>query len=124
VLPKEPLMVFIAYLWLFIFSLGIGILVAVGNSFFISIGKFIGVISFVLMISSAIFFPIISLPPIAQEALLYNPLVHFMEMIHGFYLYGLDDRFVDYRYMLLWTIIPFFIGLWLYIRLEKRIISL
>jgi capsular polysaccharide transport system permease protein len=46
-----------------------------------------------------------------------------MEMIHGFYITGLDDRFVDYHYMLYWTVIPLFIGLWLYVRLEKRIIS-
>ena len=124
ILPKDPLMVFIGFLWFFIFSVGIGILVAVGNTFYISIGKFINSISFILLISSAIFFPIVSLPPIAQKIFLYNPIVHFMEMLHGYYLYGLDDRFVNYRYMALWTIVPLFIGLWLYIKLEKRIISL
>jgi len=58
-----------------------------------------------------------------KEILLYNPLVHFMEMIHGNYIYELDDRFVDYKYMLLWTIIPLFMGMSLYMKLEKRIIS-
>jgi capsular polysaccharide transport system permease protein len=79
--------------------------------------------SFGLLIFSAVFFPIISLPPEAQEILLYNPLVHFMEMIHGFYLYELDDRFVDYEYMALWSITPLFMGTWLYIKLEQKIIS-
>ncbi len=123
-LPKNTLMVFVGYTWLLLFSLGIGLFVAVGNTFFISIGKFIGIISFALLIFSAVFFPLVSLPPLAQELLLYNPLVHFMEMIHGYYIYGLDDCFVDYRYMTLWTIIPLFMGLLLYTRLEKRIISL
>jgi len=45
-------------------------------------------------------------------------------MIHGYWIDALDDRFVDYRYMLLWTVTPLFVGLWLYQRLEKRIISL
>jgi len=63
------------------------------------------------------------MPQAAQDILLYNPLVHFMEMIHSFYLNGLNDNLVDYTYVIYWTIIPIFIGLWLYIRLEKRIIS-
>jgi len=122
-LPKNPLMVLLGLFWLVIFSIGMGLLAAVGNTFFISVGKFLGIISFALLIFSAVFFPIVSLPPLAQDLLLYNPLVHFMEMIHGYYLHGLDDRFVDYTYMLYWTIIPLFLGLWFYQKLEKRIIS-
>jgi len=122
-IPKNILMVFLAVLWLIMFSFGIGLVVGIGNFFYMSIGKFINIISFILLIFSAVFFPIISLPVAAQEVFLYNPLVHFMEMVHGFYLYGLDDRFVDYNYMLYWTLTPIFVGLWLYIRLEKRIIS-
>ncbi len=121
--PENLLMVVFGYLWLILFSFSIGLVVAVGNTFFVSIGKLIGIFSFGLMIFSAVFYPLISLPPEAQEVLLYNPLVHFMEMIHGYYIYELDDRFVDYRYMLLWTVIPLFIGIWLYNMLEKRIIS-
>ncbi len=98
-------------------------MVAIGSTFFDSISKIIGILSFGLMIFSAVFFPLISIPPEAQEVLLYNPLVHFMEMIHGYYIPELDDRFVDYRYMALWTITPLFMGTWLYIKLEKRIIS-
>jgi len=122
-LPKNTLMVTLAFLWLILFSMGIGLLVAIGNVFFISVGKLVGITSFFLLFGSAVFFPVISLPPLLQQMILYNPLVHFMEMIHGYYVEGLDTRFVDYNYMLLWTVIPLFIALWLYERLEKRIIS-
>ena len=121
--PENLLMVVFGYLWFILFSFSVGLVVAVGNTFFLSIGKFVGIFSFGLLIFSAVFFPLVSLPPEAQEVLLYNPLAHFMEMIHGYYLYELDDRFVDYQYMALWTITPLFMGTWLYIRLEKRIIS-
>ena len=121
--PQNLLMVFFGYLWLLLFSFAIGLVVAVGSTFFDSIGKLVGIFSFGLMIFSAVFYPLIILPPEAQEILLYNPLVHFMEMIHGYYIYELDDRFVDYRYMVLWTITPLFMGTWLYIKLEKRLIS-
>jgi len=123
ILPENTLLAFAGYLWLVLFSFSVGLVVAVGNTFFLSIGKIVGIFSFVLMIGSAVFFPLVSVPPAAQKILLYNPLVHFMEMIHGAYVYGLDDHFVDYRYMLLWTIVPLFVGFWLYNRLEKRIIS-
>ena len=121
--PENLLLVAAGYLWLVIFSFGVGLIVGIGNTFYVSIGKFVSIISFLLLIGSAVFFPLESLPPAAQEILLYNPLVHFMEMIHGAYLYELDDRYVDYTYMLEWTVVPLFVGLWLYIYLEKRIIS-
>lgn len=122
--PENLLMVIIGYFWLALFAFSLGLIVAVGNTFFVSIGKIVSITSFGLMIISAVFFPLISVPPEIQELLLYNPLVHFMEMIHGSYLYELDTRFVDYRYMALWTVISLFIGTWLYIRLEKKIISI
>ncbi len=121
--PENLVLVFAGYLWLVVFSFAVGLVVGIGNTFYVSIGKFVGIFSFLLMIGSAVFFPLESIPPVAQEILLYNPLVHFMEMIHAAYIYELDDRFVDYIYMLKWTITPLFIGMWLYVRLEKKIIS-
>ena len=123
VFPDNTPMVFLGYMWLWVFSVSLGLLVSVGNTFFISVGKMVSISTFGLLFFSAVFYPVVSLPPAAQDALLYNPLTHFMEMIHGFYMEALDDRFVDYRYMLLWTIVPLFIGLWLYRMLERRIVS-
>ena len=124
VVPKNILMVFFAYLWLLLFAFAFGLVVAIGNTFFSSVGKLVGIISLPLLIFSAVFYPLISLPVFAQKILLYNPLVHFMEMVHGYYMDGLDDRFVDYRYMTLWTIALLFTGTWLYSKLQERIISL
>ena len=76
------------------------------------------------MFISAIFYSMQDMPQALQDALYYNPLVHFIELLHASYFFVLDDGFVDYTYMLLWTIIPLYIGLWSYSRLEKRIISL
>jgi len=120
---QNTLLVCVGYAWLLLFSFAIGLLTAVGNAFFTGIGKTVNILSFGLLIFSAIFYPLISLPTFAQEILLYNPLVHFMEMIHAAYIPELDDRFVDYRYMFLWTVTPLFMGMWLYIKLERKIIS-
>lgn len=122
-MPQNLLMVVAGYMWLLLFSIGVGVLVAVGNAFFVSVGKFVGTMTLGLLLFSAVFYPMADVPYEAQEYLLYNPLVHFMEMIHGYYIPELDDRFVDYHYMLLWTVTPFFMAFWLYAKLERRIIS-
>jgi len=121
---KHLPMVALGFLWLILFAFSFGLFVAVSNTFYPSIGKTINIFMIFLMFGSAVFYAVEMLPPQIQTLLLYNPLTHFMEMIHGFYFYTLDDSFVDYAYMILWTLSPLYIGLVFYRKLEERIISL
>jgi len=75
-----------------------------------------------LMFISALFYSVESLPQVAREIILYNPIVHFMELIHGEYFYSLDTTYVDFIYMIIWTLIPGYLGLWLYVKTERKII--
>ncbi len=120
---EDLLMVGAGLIWLVIFAFAFGLVVAVGDTFYKSIGKTVRIFTFPLMILSAVFYPVQSLPTEAQEIIVYNPLAGFMEIIHGFYFRALDDRFVDYEYLGLWTISLLYAGIWLYYRLEKKIIS-
>ena len=113
----------LGFLWLMVFSFSFGLFIAVSNTFYPSVGKTINISMIFLMFGSAVFYTVEMLPPEIQTFLLYNPLTHFMEMIHGYYFYVLDDRFVDYEYILLWTLTLLFSGLWFYRKLEERIIS-
>lgn len=122
--PKNLNMVASAFLFLILFSFSFALLVSVANSFFQSIGKLIGFFMTGLMFGSAVFYALEILPVHTAKLLLYNPLTHFMEMLHGFYFVALDDRFVDYEYIWLWTIVLLYTGLWLYSKLEKRIVSI
>ncbi len=117
-------MVAAGFFYLVLFALSWATLLAVANSFVESVGKTMNMLMTFLMFGSAVFYTIEMLPLPIQNLLLYNPLVHFMEMIHGYYFNVLDDRFVDYNYMLLWTIIPLYLGLWFYRKLEEKIVSL
>lgn len=117
-------MVSFGFLWLIIFSFSFAVVVAVLNVFVESISKIVGFFMTALMFGSAVFYYIEILPLELQHWLMYNPLTHFMEMIHGFYFESLDDKFVSYEYISLWTITLLYIGLWLYVKLEKRIISI
>ena len=121
---KDLPMVALGFIFLIFFAISVGILIAVINTYFDSFGKIINISMTFLMFGSAIFYTIESMPVEIQNILLYNPLTHFMEMIHGYYFEVLDDRFVDYNYILLWSVSFLFIGLWFYRYLEERIISL
>lgn len=117
-----PMVVF-GFVYLTVFAFSVAIFVAMLNIFTDSISKVMGFLMTGLMFGSAVFYALEMLPPEVQAFLLYNPLTHFMEMIHGFYFSVLDDRFVDYGYMMVWTVSLMFMGLWLYINLEEKVIS-
>lgn len=117
-------LVSLGFIWLAIFSFSLGLFIAVSNTFYPSIGRVIHILMIFIMFSSAVFYTIEMIPASLQNILLYNPLTHFMEMIHGNYFLSLNDHFVDYTYMLLWTLSLLYAGLFFYRRFEERIISL
>jgi len=120
---KDISMVTFGFLLLITFSFSLALFLSVLNIFMDSVSKLVGFSMTALMFGSAIFYTIDMLPLKVQTILLYNPLIHLMEMIHGFYFLTLDDTYVNYNYILLWTFSFLYIGLWFYIKLEKRIIS-
>lgn len=120
---KDFNMVMLAVLWLAVFSFAIGLLSAILGKFSETYKKIVGYFMLPLLFTSAVFYTLDSMPVQIRELLLYNPLVHFMEMLHGSYFHVLDTRYVDYMYMTYWTVIPLFLGLFLYIRSEENIIA-
>jgi len=116
-------MVMLAVAWMCIFAFSIGLMSAVFAYFYEFYAKLINIIMTPMLFISALMYTVDSLPPVLREIILYNPLVHFIEMIHGFYFQNLDTQYVDYNYMIFWTIIPLYIGLFFYKRSEERILS-
>ncbi|MDQ7085946.1 MAG: ABC transporter permease [Sulfurovum sp.] len=113
-----------AYIWIIIFAFGLSILLAVLNSYTTIVESIISMLLTPLLFLSAIFYTVDTLSTELRDLLLFNPLTHFMEMIHAAYFYTLEDTYVNYTYITFWTILPLHVGLWFYIKLEKRIISL
>jgi capsular polysaccharide transport system permease protein len=120
---KDLSMVTFGFAYLILFAFALGLFLAVINVFVDSVSKLINFGMTALMFSSAVFYSIDILPQNLQNLLLYNPITHFMELIHGFYFYALDDHLVSYGYITIWSLSLLYMGLWLYVRLEKRIIS-
>ncbi|WP_175403757.1 ABC transporter permease [Caminibacter mediatlanticus] len=119
---KNLLYVLLSIIWLIIFSFSLSLLFAVLSYFFENFAKIIKLIFLPMFFISGLFFTAKDLPDSIRNILLYNPVLQFEEMIHGFFFYSLDDRYVNYLYLLFWTIIPLFVGLWLYKKSEKKII--
>jgi len=120
---KNLIMVTLGFLFLIFFSISIGLFLAILNTFLSSTTKIVNIILRISMFVSAVFYTVEMVPVEIRNFLLYNPLVHFMELIHGNYFYALDDHYVNYIYILLWTLTPLYIGLWFYKKLEEKIIS-
>ena len=120
---KDFNMVMLAVLWLAVFSFAIGLLSAVLGKFFEAYRKIVGFMMLPLLFTSAIFYTVDSLPAELRYYISFNPVAHFMTMLHGNYFHVLNTDFVDYMYMTWWTIIPLFLGLYLYTKSEENIIA-
>ncbi|WP_457743702.1 ABC transporter permease [Sulfurimonas sp.] len=123
IVPKNFNLVILAVAWLALFGFAIGILSAVLSEFYENYVKIINVVMTPLLFVSALMYTVDSLPPLLRKIILFNPLVHFMEMIHGNYFAVLNTQYVSYTYMFFWTFIPLFFGLYFYVKSEKKIIS-
>jgi len=121
--PQNLGMVLLAFVWLIIFAFGFGLLVSVIGFFFESFIKIIKLAMMPLMFISAIFYSLVDVPAPAQKLLSLNPIANFMELIHASYFDVISDQFVNYNYMMIWTSVTLYLGLWLYMRLSKGIVS-
>jgi len=114
--------VLLGFLWIAIFGFSLGIFFAVLSFFYENFGKVVKLIFLPMFFLSALFYSVESLPPFAREIIVYNPVVNFMELIHGEFFLTLDTFYVDYMYMVFWTLVPLFLGLWLYKSSQRKII--
>ncbi len=123
IIPDNLLNVIIAVLWFMLFGTALGILFAVIGTFYETFKKIINLIFTPMLFLSALFYTVDQLPPAVREYILYNPIVHFVELVHGSYIDVLHTDYVDYEYMFFWTIIPLFLGLYFYLKSERKIQS-
>jgi capsular polysaccharide transport system permease protein len=106
-----------------LFSFGFGLLCAVVGSFSENFKKVVGLIMRPLFFSSGIFFTISVVPEKFQAILLVNPLLHFLELIRSYYFETLRSPHANPVYVLCWTIAVLFLSLWLYEKLQKKILA-
>ena len=123
IIPSNLLNLILAILWFMLFGFSLGLLFAVIGNFYETFTNIVKLIFTPMLFISALFYTVDQLPSAAREYILYNPIVHFVELIHGSYIDVLHTDYVDFEYMFFWTIIPLFLGLYFYINSEKKIVA-
>lgn len=111
----SPLEWFLILAVLIVFGFGLGIMLCVVGYYLPEAKIFINLLFFPLYLLSGIIFPISSLPPAVHSLLLWNPILHFMELIrHSIFVYYPMVEGVSVSYAASWTLVSLFLGLWLY----------
>lgn len=84
--PYDPLYMLLAWLMMAFFGMGLGFITCFMAFRFESFDKLWHIVSFLLLPISGAFFLVSSLPPAAQEFMLYLPMIHGTEMFrHGYF---------------------------------------
>lgn len=71
---------FAAFIITWMFGSGLGMMLSVGTAYYQSVEKIVAFIKRPLLFVSCILYPLYNLPNVAQNILLFNPLVHTIEM--------------------------------------------
>ncbi len=110
-------------LTLFLFALGMGILLAVMASFSDEVHKIVTMSFRPIYFISGIFFSISIVPEPAKTILLYNPLVHAIDLVRKGFDSSFDSGSASYFYLLMCAVSSLGLGLFYYHLNWKRIID-
>jgi capsular polysaccharide transport system permease protein len=121
-IPFAPLEAMFAWFSVWLLGVGIGLVLSVGANLIPEIGRIVKMISFPLLILSAVMFPIHLLPHQIQIYLLYNPILHGIESIRlGFFRGYATHSSVNIPYLYYWSITSIALGLVLHVSFSNRL---
>ncbi|MDM1022214.1 ABC transporter permease [Acinetobacter sp. VNK23] len=109
---------------LFVLTLGLGLIFLVIGDISPEINKFIVTFFFILYLFSGVIYTIHIIPPAYQPYLLWNPLVHILELMR----HAVAPTYplaigVSLSYVFVWILGAFFLGLLLYARFEQKMVK-
>jgi len=121
-MPADPLVAL--GLWLSLWALGLsgGLVLSVVASLVPEVGRLIRLISLPLMLMSGVIFPLNFLPHEVQQYLLWNPVVHGLELLRaGFFPVYHTMSGVSVMYLWYWTLVNMVLGLALHLKYAQRL---
>lgn len=124
VMPDDPLAVLQAWLALWLFGLGFGLIVSVVGELLPEFNKILGFVMMPLYLISGVMFPISSVPLPLREWLMLNPVVHGLEAMRlGFapYYHAAPELSLSYLYG--GALSSVFLGLALHRRFALRLVT-
>lgn len=122
-LPDNILTVLVALLGLWLLGLGYGLISSVMMRLIPDSGFILQIIMMPLMFVSGVILPISTIPKTYRDYLLYNPLLHGIEVVRLGFWESYHTVDVSMGYLYFWTILLLVIGLALYRALETRLVT-
>jgi capsular polysaccharide transport system permease protein len=122
-IPVNPMLVFSAFLGLWLIGLGFGLIVSVAKELIPELGRIINLLMMPLYLCSGVMMPITNIPMPYREFLLWNPLLHGVEAARlGFapYYHAIPELSISYIYLFALTLI--FFGLVLHQRFAIKLV--
>ena len=122
--PEDPLSVFEAFLGLWLFGLGFGLITSVIAELVPEFGKIIHLIMMPLMILSGVMLPLAIVPQPYRDWLMLNPVAHGLEAARlGFvpHYHAVEGHSIAYLFG--FALVSIFLGLVLHRRFAMRLIS-
>ena len=121
---ERPLGVLMVCLLLCTMGLGMGFLFASLEPMFPSIKQFgSAVMGRPLYFGSGLFYSADSLPAAVREYLLYNPILHMIELVRGEFFYEFETTYGSWFYASMWSFSTLAVGLLVHQAMHKRAIT-
>jgi capsular polysaccharide transport system permease protein len=124
VVPADPLRVAEALIVLWLLGSGLGLVASAAGKMIPEVSRIVRVLMNPVYFLSAVFYPLVVLPRIAREALLFNPFVHGIEALRGGFIptYRAPPE-IDLGYPLAAALVLIFLGLAMHVRFEAKLIE-
>ncbi|MFZ2725021.1 MAG: ABC transporter permease [Methylococcaceae bacterium] len=122
-IPTSPMLVFAAFLGLWLIGLGFGLIVSVAKELIPELGRIIAILMTPLYMLSGVMMPLTTIPLPYRDLLMFNPLLHGVEAARlGFapYYHAIPNLSIAYVYVFALTLI--FFGLLLHKRFAIKLV--
>ncbi|ALM86445.1 ABC transporter permease [Bordetella sp. N] len=124
VLPSDPLLVAVTVFGLWLFGVGYGLVASVLMVLVPESEHILKILMLPLYLISGTISPISAIPSAYQDMLLWNPVAHGLELVR----YGFGTEYhmvagVDLAYLYTWAGLSFFLGLALYRRFARKLVT-
>jgi len=124
ILPANALAAASVWCAMWLFALGVGLVLSVVVTSVQELGKFVSMITFPLYFLSGVMVPVQVLPHSLQATLMYNPLLHVVESFRmAFFANYQSLHGISMQYVMFWAISLILFGLMLQIRFKNRLMA-
>jgi len=121
-MPADPIKAFLLWVLAWTLGLGAGLFFSVANSLVLEVGIIVRVMVLPLYFLSGVMIPLNFLPHDILVYLMYNPLLHLIELMRAAFFEGYRPiNNIQVLYVVWWSVILMALGLAMHLRFEYRV---